>query len=1103
MKKAFLAFFLVYSMHSLTSIAQKKQENSIPLFGGFQNPPNMARPRVWWHWMNGNITQSGIRKDLLWMHQSGIGGFHNFDAGLATPLIAPQRLSYMSTEWKKAFLYTTKLADSLNLEMAIAASPGWSQNGGPWVAIEDGMKKLTWRSIYINGSQLVKLPQPFFTSGTFQNIPIKEDVTAFTTDTTTPPQLYRDIAVLAYKLPDGDRPIEALQPKVTSSGGKFTLEKLTNGDLADYTFLPADASKGYSWIQFEFSQAQTIKSISIAGTRVREQWGLMPADDERRLEVSNDGVHFKLVSKLLLGGVAQQTIAFTPTQGKYFRVIFNNPNVSYYEEKSGKKGDLGTHISEIILHTATRINHSEEKSGFASPFDLEQFPTPKTAEPLLLSSVIDLTKKLNSDGTLNWNPPAGTWKVIRFGYSLTGKKNHPASPEATGLEVDKLDARAVQAYYETYLNKYQEATGGLMGKKGLQYIITDSYEAGQMTWTPEMANEFQKRRGYALLPWMPVLTGQVIQSTEASEQFLWDWRKTIAELIAENNYDNLTSILASKEMGRYTESHENGRLYLVDGMDAKRTATIPMSAMWEPSGWGSDTPMAKADIKESASVAHIYGQNLVAAESLTAYGLEGHAWSYYPENLKPTADLELAMGLNRFVIHTSVHQPSDDKIPGLGLYVFGQWFNRHETWAKQAKAWTDYLARSSYMLQQGQYVADVLYYYGEDNNITGLFGKKLPQVPAGYSFDFINAHALIHLLEVKNGQLVTPSGMTYKVLYLDENVKRMSMPVLRKLAYLVKQGAIIGGAKPVFKAELMGSQKEFDSLVSEIWNTKVTKEGITIDQLLQQNDVKPDFTFIKNQEDTQVLYVHRRLSTGDIYWINNRKNRFETIEATFRVTGLKPELWHPETGQKEDVSYKIVNGQTVVSLPLTPNDAVFVVFEEPTLQNTYQVSHKELLGTLKLDGPWEVTFQENRGAPEKSILPSLGSWTENIDDGIKYFSGTATYRKTFEIKDSLSANSSISLDLGVVKNIAEVSLNGQTLGILWKSPFRTDIGSILKLGTNYLEIKVTNLWVNRLIGDAQPNVKNKITYTTIPFYQADSQLLEAGLLGPVSIILTK
>jgi hypothetical protein len=563
-------------------------------------------------------------------------------------------------------------------------------------------------------------------------------------------------------------------------------------------------------------------------------------------------------------------------------------------------------------------------------------------------------------------------------------------------------------------------------------------------------------------------------------------------------------------MGRYSESHESARAFIGDGMEVKRKADIPMSAMWTPNAFTTPGATAtevangyKMDVRESASVAHIYGQNIVAAESLTAIG---DSFAYSPERLKPTADMELACGLNRFVIHTSVHQPLDDKQPGLGLGPFGQWFTRHETWAEAARAWTDYLARSSYLLQQGKFVGDIAYFYGEDNNITSLFGLKAPAIPAiseGYNYDFVNADALINILSVKNGKLVTPSGMSYEVLALDENAKKMSLPVLRKIRDLVKAGATIAGVKPEKSPSLRDNPAEFAALVKEVWgaNKPNVSAGQPLAQVLQAKKIASDFTYSKPQANTETLFVHRRLAGGEIYWVNNRKDRVEEIEASFRVEGKEAELWRPETGRTEPASYRIAGGRTTVPLRLNPNEAVFVVFRKPASVQSRTLPKQVETRLATLDGAWEVRFQPDRGAPAKVTFDKLMSWSESVDVGVKYFSGTAHYTQTVNAPSEwFKSGTQLWLDLGEVKNLAEVAVNGQPLGIVWKKPFRVDVTGALKPGANVVEIKATNLWVNRLIGDQQPGVTRKYTYTTMPFYRADSPLLPSGLLGPVQFI---
>ena len=502
----------------------------------------------------------------------------------------------------------------------------------------------------------------------------------------------------------------------------------------------------------------------------------------------------------------------------------------------------GIPVAELVLYNTDRVDLYEQKAGFLPWKENTHSLVKPGADAIPTEDVVDLTSKMSADGTLNWTPPAGVagdWVVMRLGYSITGRQNHPASPEATGLEVDKLDKVAVRKYIDTYLDMYKDATGGQLGPKGLEYMVLDSYEAGHMTWTKTLPEEFLKRRGYDINPWLPVLTGRVVRSAEASEKFLWDFRKTIGELIVENHYEVIGDALHDRGMKRYTESHENGRIYLADGMDVKRKADIPMSAMWTPgslAGGRDEEVRSEADIREAASVAHIYGQNLVAAESMTAIQ---NAFSWHPEKLKRTADLEMASGLNRFVIHTSVHQPLDDKKPGFSLGPFGQYFTRQETWAEQAKPWMDYLGRSCYLLQQGKPVVDVLYYYGENNNITQAFANKLPAIPAGYAFDFANATVLKEALRIEGNNIVAPSGQTYRLLVLDSTARTMTLPVLKKLGELVKAGMKVAGVKPERSPSLSDNQAEFTALVNQIWSSPNVSTK-PVDAVLNEMNIPKD-----------------------------------------------------------------------------------------------------------------------------------------------------------------------------------------------------------------------------------------------------------------------
>ena len=1077
-----LIFSGIFMCHETVKavVVTKRQAVKDNLQKGFVSPPNTAKPRVWWHWMNGNITKDGIRKDLMWMYRTGIGGFQNFDANITTPQVVKKRLSYMTPGWKDAFKYTARLADSLHLEMAIAGSPGWSESGGSWVKKEDGMKKYVWSEVFVKGGELFdgKLLQPSSVAGPIQNVKHADS------------NYYKDVAVVAFKVPEEDKTMLELNPEVTSSDGNITLEGLIDGDLSTAQLLPYTTDHVKSWIQFKFKKPQQIKAITIVTDR-----------GQRILLASDDGSNFKEILSIpeTYRNFPQETLDIPATTARYFRVMFQNPSV--YSKR--KKGD---NIQEIVLHTVTRINNFEEKAAFVPVSIEKKDDTPETKNVINESDIIDLTGKMNPDGSLKWKIPEGKWKIIRLGYSLTGITNHPATPEATGPEVDKLDPLAVKKYFTNYLDQYEDATGGLMGDKGgLQYMITDSWEARSQNWTGNMMQEFQKRCGYSMMPWIPVLMGYIVKSSQESDDFLWDFRKALSEMVAEYHYDQLTDILKTYGMKRYTESHEYARALIADGMDVKRRSDIPMSAMWVHPEYNDRSFIThEADIRESASVAHIYGQNLVAAESLTVYGgHSGVAFSFCPENLKPTADLELASGLNRFVIHTSVHQPVDEKMPGLGLGPYGEWFTRHETWAEDALPWTTYLARSSYLLQQGKFVGDVVYYYGEDNNITSLFGQKLPDVPEGYNYDFINPDALINLLSVKDGKLVTPSGMSYRLLVLDSNAVKMSLPVLQKIEKLVKEGATICGVEPQVTPSLSDDQSEFSNIIKEIWHSGNSRvyTGKTIAEVLKLLNIVPDFTYTKPFNDTKLLYVHRKLTDRDIYWVNNRTGKVQNVKAGFRIYGKTPEIWHPETGKTEAASYNMADGITKVNLHLQPGDAVFVVFKDETAKTSFTVPEISEKVLSVINGDWEVSFQENRGAPSSVIMDELKSWTKNDNFGVKYFSGTAIYKKTIMVdRKWFIGGSKLLIDLGEVKNIAELFVNGKSQGTLWKTPFCLDVTKSLRPGKNILEVKVTNLWVNRLIGDLQPEVKQKITYTTMDFYRANSPLLPSGLLGPVRII---
>lgn len=1079
----------------LSAISCTPQNSFEELQRGWENPPLSARNRVWWHWMNGNITKEGIRKDLQWMKDTRQGGVHNFDAALGTPTIVDKRLIYMDEGWKDAFAYAVKVADSLGLEFTVASAPGWSSTGGPWVSEQDAMKKLVWSEAYASGNVNMSLPEPPHTTGAFlDGAPAGRGAAG------TNYEYYEDIAVIAVKQPTDRQTTASLGAKVTASGGNFTLQQLTNGSISDAVMLPRDDKNGYAWIQYEFPTPITIKSLKMVGAG---GGGFGDGTPATQLESSDDGKTFSRVCYVRGGNVAQVTMSVPATTAKYFRIRVDNPLAAgggfFGMGGASSTPPAGTMIAELELYPYSRVHRFEDKAAFSSASNLTAVPTPTAQNEVFPSveDVVDVTANY-INGKLSWNAPEGNWKIIRYGWSLTGKQNHPAPLEATGLEVDKLDPEAWTRYFHTYLDMYKDASDGLMGQRGVQYVLTDSYEAECETWTPAMFNEFKTRRGYDLKKWLPVLSGEIIGSPQQSDAFLFDWRTTIGELIADNY--TLLSKIAKEDygmLGRYTESHEGGRAYVGDGMDLKATAEVPMSAMWVTAPWvpigpdgQPDMSVYDADDKESASVAHIYGQNIAAAESMTAPGGGGKSYSYHPGNLKYVADRELSNGINRFVIHESAHQPDDVHVPGMSLGGIGQWFNRHDSWAPMADIWADYMSRSCFMLQSGKNVADILYYYGEDANITSLF-QRSPSIPIGYQWDYLNPDGLLHHISYDKGQLVSTGGTAYKVLWMDRNMEVMSMPVLKKIASLVQAGAWIGGVRPSRPASLNDDVTEFAALVADIWDSGRNNvvETPELADLLKAAGISEDVNI-----PVGFKFLHRTLPGIEIYWVNKPAKDYQTTTLSFRVNGLKPMLWHPDNGLQEEVSYTQHDGRTDVRLNLVPDDAVFVVFSGKA-ENEFISPAVVKKSETPLDGKWTVYFQEKRGAPTSAEFTTLGSYTDSTDEGIKYFSGIASFTKSFEVQQGEKTV----LDLGRVADLAKVYVNGEYCGAAWKEPYLVDISKAVKLGSNSLEVKVANVWVNRLIGDEQPGA-TRIGWTDAQGFNGQEPLLPAGLLGPVKVI---
>ena len=1093
------------------------------LLDEFRTPPAAAKPRVWWHWNSGQISVAGIAADLDWMERVGLGGYQAFDVDLGAPRVVETPLPYMSDGWQAMFKGAVDQSIRKGFDVGIAGSPGWSESGGPWVKPEQAMKKYVWSETQVTGGRRFTGPlaQPPGSAGLFQNNASGLGVKTF----------YRDAKLVAFRTAKG---ANLPTPAVSASGGAFTAQALSDGDVVKSTELTPGAD-GDAWLRFDYGRPVTVRAVTTATGSYAHFGGRGGAGlgSGARLEASTNGRSWKEVGTIDTAG-PQRTATVPATTARWFRVLV--PGGSGPKAKEGGASMAGPPggkllISELVLRGAPMVNAWETKAGFALSLDYYALATPGGQGAVKKSEVIDLTSRMRPDGTLDWTAPQGEWTVLRIGYSLTGQRNAPAQPSGSGLEVDKLSGADVTSYITQYLDRYRQASGGRLGAGGVTNMIFDSWEAGEANWTPAILEKFQRLRGYDATPFLPVLAGYVVDSAEASDRFLWDFRRTLQDLLKTEHYDTLTAELHKVGMIRYGESHEGRPAAMGDGMEMKASADVPMAAFWHKRTPGVFQPGPFADIRESASVANIWGQNIVAAEALTA---SGSPWSIAPRMLKPDADLMMVAGINRFILHSSVHQPLLDKAPGLVLGPFGHWFNRNDTWAEQAGPWISYLGRASHLLQQGHAVNDVAIFYGEGTSITGLFGDTPPAVPAGLQYDYVNADALKTRIAVKDGHIVTPDGMSWRLIYMSGQTRWLTLPTLERLRTLVRDGAVLVGEKPQGSPSLSDDPAQVRAIIAELWPTasgvhkvgagKVYAAG-NLDAALAVEQVAADFEIVGGNPEDAIRYRHRRTADRDIYFVSNSQDKARAVVAAFRVTGKSAELWDPVSGQTRPASYREENGRTLVDIPLDPFGSTFVMFRDGGSQQR-QLAAPVVQPLADLSDTWSVAFQPERGAPAKLRLDRLRDLSTDADPGVKYFSGTANYTRTIKVPRTwLQDGARLNLDLGQVEVVAEVLVNGRSAGTAWTAPYRVDVTDLLKAGNNKVEVRVSNLWVNRVVGDRQPGVTKRIAFTHedaaslglkqprsvfdkvgpggTPFgatpYTASTPLPPSGLIGPVRL----
>jgi hypothetical protein len=738
-------------------------------------------------------------------------------------------------------------------------------------------------------------------------------------------------------------------------------------------------------------------------------------------------------------------------------------------------------------------------------------PLPGGGKSVDPASVVDLTAKMRPDGTIDWEAPAGKWAIVRLGYTLTGKSTSWSSPTGEGLECDPFDAEAMDAQFKNIGAVLVKDAGTAAGRV-FRSVQIDSWETGLPNWTPRFAELFRKYRGYDPQPYLPALAGWTTGSAALTDRFLHDYRRTLGDAISDNYFGRLNEL--AKAAGIIQQSEAAGPCYpVVMAMDALKNlgrCDIPMGEFWQDGAWTENGQNTNG--KQTACAAHLYGKRIAAAEGFASF----RHWAESPALLKPTADTAFCEGTNHIFIYSSATH-SGDAVPGTE-FAAGTHFNRKVTWWKEARSFTDYIARCSHLLQQGLFVADVLFYNG-DNCPNFVAPKHVePSLGVGYDYDACNSEVVLTRLSVRDGRIVLPDGMSYRVLVLPE---RATMPeeVLQKLKALVSDGMTLIGPPPSETpglADYPACDGRVKQAAAELWGNcdgKTVREhtfgkgrvvwGMTPREVLNRMSVAPDF---EHTGAGFIDWIHRSVGSTEIYFLANRKDQSVEVACTFRVSGKRPEIWNPATGEMVTAgAFSQSGGRTSMPLEFAPYGSLFLIFEKSisdSARGTATSNATASVPLLTVAGPWAVRFDPKWGGPASAEFAHLESWTARPEEGIRYYSGAASYKTTFHV--DAKPKGKVFLDLGDVKEIAHVRLNGQDLGTAWTKPFRLDASKAVRGGENSLEVEVINLWPNRLIGDGQKPQDQRLTATNVDVYTKPSpeghKLLDSGLLGPVRLM---
>ncbi|MHB1177569.1 MAG: glycosyl hydrolase [Daejeonella sp.] len=1063
---------LLFSCNSSKNIIKKDiQFQLISLESGFINPPDSVQTSVYWYWMSDNISKEGVVKDLQSMKKVGINRAFIGNIGYeSTPY---GKVKLFSDEWWDILHTALKTAAELNIEIGIFNSPGWSQSGGPWIKPSQSMRYLNSSETSVNGPA---------------NLSIKLD---------KPESEFQDVRVIAFKAPEkyGSN-IADFNPKLSASQPVENLEKIIDRNQSTVVTLPAGTSLA---LDIETKENFTARSFVFhpEHKKLRANAEIQVKENNiyrtiRSFEInrSNDNLN---VGFDPYGPIA---VSIPATTSKNFRIVFSKATPNFG-------------MAELQVSSSPAVESFTEKTlgkMFQTPlpyWNEYQWPVQPVVENESLTidpkTVIDISKHMAGDGTLKWNVPEGNWIIMRTGMVPTGVENGPASPEGIGLEVDKMSKEHVASHFDAFLGEILRRIPAA-DRRTWKVAVEDSYETGGQNWTDGMLEKFKANYGYDALPYLPVMEGKVVGSQEQSDRFLWDLRRFIADRVAYDYVGGLKSISNKHGLTTWLENYGHwgfpGEFLQYGGQSDEIGGEF----------W-SEGELGNIENRAASSAAHIYGKTKVSAESFTA---GGKAYVRYPYMMKQRGDRFFTEGINNTLLHVFIQQPTDDKMPGINAN-FGNEFNRHNTWFYYLDLFISYLKRSNFMLQKGKYVADAAYFIGEDApKMTGITD---PALPSGYSFDYINAEVIKGRVKVKDGKMVLPDGMSYSLLVLPK-LETMRPELLRKIADLVAEGANVLGPAPGRSPSLEGypsADKDVKKLAAELWGSVDGKNvksgtygkgrifsGMDMQSVLDMLNIPPDFDI---HAEEPVLYIHRSTPQEEIYFVSNQSEKLISFSPTFRVKGRQPEFWDPVSGTIRILpGFSQTTRGTTVPLKLEPLQSAFIIFRKAvTNSSSVKTNFPDSQLISSINSPWSVSFDPKmRGPQQPVVFEQLTDWTERKEENIKYYSGTAVYTNAFQASN-FKTGQHIYLNLGDVKVMAKVKVNGIDVGGVWTAPWRVDITDAIKPGKNQIEISVVNTWVNRLIGDSKlPELQRK-TWTSYPLYNPKSPLEPSGLKGPVTV----